>query len=141
MGFIWFWLVAVMIVGYVVLDGFAGEGVGVAGIDQQGAGLAALDPCATPIHRRRGAFRFGEHPRDSRSFVEQRQHDVGAPFVAHAGGAGGETHAVDRRNFGGGFGSERRNNGGFGHLEKFLEDSCATCLHGRGRTQGNRRIG
>ena len=47
--------------------GLAGEGVGVSGIDEQRARLAALEPVAAPVHRRRGTFGFGEDARDRRS--------------------------------------------------------------------------
>ena len=66
---------------------FAGEGVGIAGIDDQRPGARALDPGAAPFDRRRRAFRAREHAGDAGALVEHRQHDVGAVAVADAGGA------------------------------------------------------
>ena len=43
MGFLWFWLVAVMIVGYVVLDGFD-MGVGVLPCDRSSSPGPATQP-------------------------------------------------------------------------------------------------
>jgi len=79
-----------------VLAGLAGEGVGVAGIDEQRAGLAALDALPGTNRPEPKAFRLSEHtatrvPSSSSASITR------APLVAHAGGAGGEAHAVDRR--------------------------------------------
>ena len=75
----------------------AGEGVGVAGIDDQRARLAAGEMRAAPIDRRRGTFRAREDARDRRRPVEQREHDVGASGIAHARRDRRKTNASDRR--------------------------------------------
>ena len=89
----------------------AGEGIGIAGIDDQRARGAALELRAAPVDRRGRAFRAREHAGDRRALVEQREQHVGAPGVADAGGGGGEPHAVDRRHVGEVRGRERGDRG------------------------------
>ena len=64
MGFIWFWLVAVMIVGYVVLDGFdLGVGVLQCGVFTRGRG--------TPL-----AWVVGAQDRDGATTLGEAMGDV-----------------------------------------------------------------
>ena len=95
--------------------GLAGEGVGIAGIDDERAGLAAAELCAAPIDRRRRAFGFGEDARDLRALIEQREHHIGAALVADARRAGRKSYAVNGRDFGKAFRGERGNFGLTGH--------------------------
>ena len=99
----------------------AGESVGVARIDDQRARQAPCEIGAAPVDRRRGASGAGEHPRRRRRRVEQREHHVGAPGVAHAGRGGRKAHAVDRRQGGIFLRRKRRQRGGSGHGEISLE--------------------
>ena len=96
----------------------AGEGVGVAGIDDQRARLAAVQMLTAPVDGRRGALRAGEHARDRRRPVEQRHHDVGSPRIAHPRRDRRKTNAGDRRQGGIGLRRQRRERGGSGH-ERF----------------------
>ena len=83
-----------------IAAGLAGEGIGVAGIDHQRAGLARLQMRAAPLDRRRRAFRAREHARRGRAGIEQRQQDIGALRVADAGLGGREPHAGNWRHVG-----------------------------------------
>ena len=78
---------------------FAGEGIGVAGIDHQRARFAGFEMRAAPFDRRRRAFRFGEYAGHRGAGIEQRQQHVGAAGIADAGFGGGQPHAGDRRQF------------------------------------------
>ena len=77
---------------------FAGEGVGVAGIDHQRPRcFRALELRPAPFDRRRGAFRAREHAGGRRAGIEQRQQHVGAVGIADAGLGRCQPHAGDRR--------------------------------------------
>ena len=93
----------------------AGEGVGVAGIDDERARLPLVQMRAAPVDRRRGAFGAGEHARDRRRPVEQRHHDVGPPGIANARGDRRKADAGDRRQGGIGLRRQRRERSGSGH--------------------------
>ena len=76
----------------------AGEGVGVAGIDDERPRLAARRACArSPLDRRGGAARRGEDAGDRRRRIEADEEQVGPPLVADAGLGGREPDAGDRR--------------------------------------------
>ncbi len=93
----------------------AGEGVGVAGIDDQRPRLAARELLAAPVDRRGRALRPGEHAGDLGRLIEHRHHHVGAPLVAHARRDGGEADAGDRRQGRIFLRRERGERGGSGH--------------------------
>ena len=67
---------------------FAGEGIGVAGIDDQRPRLALLEVLAAPEHRRRARLGLREHAGNGRAGVQHGHHQVGAVGVADAGLAG-----------------------------------------------------
>ena len=90
----------------------AGEGVGVAGIDDQRARLAGLHIGAAPFDRRRRAFRAREHAGHAGACLEQGQQHVGAAGIADAGGGRRQPHAVDCRHGGHVLGGEGRDGGG-----------------------------
>src|SRR5262249_48866943 len=99
-----------------------GEGVGIAGIDDERARGAALAASAAPIDRRRGTFRAREYPGDRRAGREQRQQHVGTSGIADAGGGGREPHSVDRRQVGKLRGRERGDCGG--HRDAYRRGGC-----------------
>ena len=81
-----------------VAPALAGEGIGVAGIDHQRAGLCRALRCAR--HHSTGAdghFERVNTPAAVVPVVEQRQQHVGAAGVADAGCGGRQPHAGDRR--------------------------------------------
>ena len=78
----------------------AGEGIGVAGVDDQGARLAVLEARPAPQHRRRAGLGAGQHAGHDRAGLERRQHQIGAALVADAGLAGRQPHAGHRRHVG-----------------------------------------
>ena len=80
-----------------LLAAFAGEGIGIAGIDHQRARHAVGEMGAAPVDRRRRRLRLGQHAGDRRARIEQRQQEVGAAGIANAGGGGRDAHAIDRR--------------------------------------------
>ena len=83
---------------------FAGEDVGVAGVDDNRAGLAASQRIAAPVNRGAGAFGGGEHAGDGGGGGQFHHHQVGAALVADAGGGGAEADAGQRRQHGQGDG-------------------------------------
>ena len=83
----------------------AGEGVGVARVDDQRPRLAPLELLAAPVDRGRRALRPGEHAGDLGGLIEHRHHHVRAPLVAHARRDGGEADPGDRRQVGNFFGA------------------------------------
>src|SRR5262249_26334092 len=93
---------------------FASEGIGIAGIDDQSARVAALDLCATPLNRCRGAFRAGKHAGNAGWRLEHRQHHIGPVAIANAGLGRGQPHAGNGRQVGVAFWSKRRNGRGHG---------------------------
>ena len=92
-------------------SGLAGERIGIARIDHEGARAAALDARAAPIDRSGGTFRAREHAGRHRARVEERQQHVGAAGIADAGGRGRQPHAFDRRHVGKVRGRERGDGG------------------------------
>ena len=93
----------------------AGEGVGVAGVDDQHARLAAGQSRPAPVDRRRRALRAGEDAGDLGPLVEDHDQEIGAVLVFDAGFRSGDTDALDRRQLGVGFRRERRNGAHCGH--------------------------
>ena len=81
-------------------SGLAGEGIGVAGIDNKRARRAAFELRAAPVDRCGWTFRAREHAGHRRAVVEQRQQDVGAAGIADAGGGGRKLDARHRRHVG-----------------------------------------
>ena len=75
----------------------AGEGVGVAGIDDERPRLPARQPCAAPLDRRGGAARGREDAGHGCRRIEADQQQVRAPLVADARLGGRQAHAGDRR--------------------------------------------
>ena len=75
----------------------AGEGIGIAGIDDQRARRAGREVCAAEVDRRRRAFRAREDAATACRLIERHQQHVGAVLVLDAGLGGGDAHALDRR--------------------------------------------
>jgi hypothetical protein len=92
-----------------LLAGLAGEGIGVAGIDHQRAGLAALEFSAAPFDGGGGAFGAREHAGHRRALVHDREQHIGAALVADAGFRGREPDAGDLGHVGDVGRSERGN--------------------------------
>ncbi len=75
----------------------AGEGIGVARVDDKRACLAALQALAAPQNRRGAGLGARENAGGGRPLGEAREHQIGAAPVADAGLCRGERHALDRR--------------------------------------------
>ena len=78
----------------------------------------ALPPLSRSRHQSTGAeghLDLVKTPATVVPAIEQRQHHIGASGVAHARGADGEAHALERRDFGRGFRRERRDGGVVSH--------------------------
>ncbi|ENN87601.1 hypothetical protein RHSP_63227 [Rhizobium freirei PRF 81] len=91
----------------------AGKGIGIAGIDDDGAGAAMGQVLPAEIDRSRRTLRTGEDAGDGCWLVEDHQQDIGAVLVLDAGGCRGHAHAAKRGHGNERFGSERGN--GTGH--------------------------
>ncbi len=87
----------------------AGEGVGIAGIDQQRPRLARGKRRLAPLDRRRRAFRPGEDAGDLGALVEEHEQHVAAVAVLDAGLGRGKAHPADRRQRRKGRRRQRRN--------------------------------
>ena len=92
----------------------AGEGVGVAGIDDQEPRLAAGEVLPAEIDRRGRAFGAREDARHLGPFVEDHGQHVGAALVFDPGLGGRHAHAFDGRHLRVFLRSERRNRCGHG---------------------------
>ncbi len=73
----------------------AGEGIGVAGIDDEGACRAFFQRGGAPVNRGRRGLRHSEAAGDSGAGIKQGQQNIGPALVADAGCGSGKFHAVD----------------------------------------------
>ena len=99
----------------------AGEGIGIAGIDQQAARPRPRDCRGTSRPAPTGIWSVVNTPGDRRAFVERGEQHVGAVLVLDAGFGSGEAHARDLGQLRIGLGREGRN--GMGHLHAFVVES------------------
>jgi hypothetical protein len=74
---------------------FARAGVGVAGVDDHRADVAAGQVVTAHLHRRGAEAVLGEHARHRRSLVEQEDREVLAVRLADAGLGHADAHAGD----------------------------------------------
>ncbi len=85
----------------------AGEGVGVAGVDDEAAGTTIAQNLPAPQNRRGGRPRAGENAGDGGIGIERHEQHVIAVAVAQRGGGGSETKAAHRRHLGEARGCQR----------------------------------
>ena len=76
---------------------FAGKGVGIAGVDDDGPRAALLEVLAADENRRRSGLRLGQDAGDRGALVQHGEQKIGPPLVANTGFGRRKGDAVDRR--------------------------------------------
>ena len=94
---------------------FTGEGIGIAGVDDESPRAALLQVLAANENRRRRGLRLRQDSRNRGSLVQHSEQKIGTPLIANTGFSRCKCHALDRRQAGERCRRKRRNARNFSH--------------------------
>ena len=106
----------------------AGEGVGVAGVDDERPRFALAQAEGAPVDGRRARLGAGQNAGDFGAWRQHGEQQVGAALVADAGFGRGKAHARNFRHVGQRGGRKRRDGGGLTH-GRLRGATCETSSH------------